>query len=162
MALELRLLRSFLVVYEERHFGRAAQRLQLTQPALTRQVQTLEARIGAPLLLRLPRGVEPTEAGSVLATHARRVIAESERALEQTRRAARGEYSHLAVGFIASAADRTMAPLLGALRDHHPGVTLSLTERTWAVQTDGLENGWDDVAFVRDLPPESPWRALEL
>src|SRR4051812_34654299 len=123
MVLDLRLLRSFLAVHEERHLGRAAERLNLTQPALTRQMQALEARVGVQLLHRLPRGMEPTEAGKVLAAHGRRLLAESDRALDQTRRAARGEYGHLAIGFIASAAGRTMAPLLHDLRDRHPGVT---------------------------------------
>jgi DNA-binding transcriptional LysR family regulator len=68
----------------------------------------------------------------------------------------------VAIGFIASAADLSMAPLLRALRHRHPGVTFSLTERPWAVQADGLQSGWDDVAFVRDLPPQAPWRAIEL
>src|SRR4051794_10082733 len=152
MALELRLLRSLLAVAEERHLHRAAERLSLSQPALSRQMQTLEARVGAPLLVRQPRGVELTEAGRVLVADARRLVVESDRALDRTRRAARGELGHVSIGFIASAADRVMAPLLRTFVDRYPGVSFSLTERAWTQQVEGLETGADDVAFVRDLP----------
>src|SRR4051812_7250681 len=120
MDLELRLLRSLLVVADERHLGRAAARLAITQPALSRQMQTLEARVEAPLLVRLPRGVELTEAGRVLAADARRLVDDSDRALDRARRAGRGDLGHLRIGFIASAADRLMAPLLRRLADRSP------------------------------------------
>src|SRR3954453_8803301 len=98
MTLELRLLRSLVVVAEERHLHRAAARLHLSQPALTRQVQTLEERVGAPLLVRLPRGVDLTEAGRVLAADARRLVVDADRALDRARRAARGELGHNSIG----------------------------------------------------------------
>src|SRR3954452_6055434 len=99
MELELRLLRSFLAVADHGHVGRAAADVGLTQPALTRQIQTLESRVGVPLFLRVPRGVELTEAGRVLVQAARRLVADSERALARSQRAGRGELGHVAVGF---------------------------------------------------------------
>jgi DNA-binding transcriptional LysR family regulator len=155
MDLDLRLLRSFLVVAEERHLHRAAARVAISQPGLSRQMQTLEALVGTPLLVRLPRGVELTEAGRVL-------VDDGDRALDRARRAGRGELGHVAIGFLASAADRLMAPLLRRLLDRHPDVTFSLTERSWAQQSEGLETGADDVAFVRDVAADDGWELLSL
>ncbi len=162
MELDLRLLRSFLVVAEVGHVGRAAERLTLTQPALTRQIQRLEASVEAPLFTRGPRGVALTEAGRVFAGEAQRLVTESSRALDRTRRAARGETGHIAIGFIASAAASPMTPLLRALRERHPGIAFTLTERRWRDALEGLRNREDDVAFVRDLPESSPWARLDL
>src|SRR5215211_5172795 len=99
MVLELRLVESYLAVADERHYGRAAARLQLSQPALSRQVQEREARVGARLLERGPAGVALTEAGRVLRAEGERLVAHSRRALETTRRAAAGELGHLSIGF---------------------------------------------------------------
>jgi DNA-binding transcriptional LysR family regulator len=162
MELELHLLRSLLVVAEEGHVGRAARRLSITQPALSRQIQRLEGRIGAPLFDRGPRGVRLTEAGRVLISDARRLLDESDRAIERARSATRGELGHISIGFLASAADRAMAPVLRALRDRHPGISFSLTERPWRTQLDGLASGADDVAFVREVPAGTPWPTLSL
>jgi DNA-binding transcriptional LysR family regulator len=161
MELELRLVRSFLAVAEERHFGRAAARLHLSQPALSRQVQELESRVGARLLDRDSTGVRLTEAGRVLRADGERLIAQGARALDRARRAAAGEIGHLAIGFLGSAADSVLAPLLRALREAHPGIAFTLTERPWTEQTAGLDSGEDDVAFVRDLE-SATWATYEL
>jgi DNA-binding transcriptional LysR family regulator len=162
MDLDVRLLRSFLAVVEERHLHRAAARVAISQPGLSRQMQALEARVGTPLLVRLPRGVELTEAGRVLADDARRLVDDADRALDRAQRAGRGELGHIAIGFIASAADRLMAPLLRRLLDRHPDVTFSLAERLWTHQLEGLASGADDVAFVRDMAPDDRWELLAL
>jgi DNA-binding transcriptional LysR family regulator len=162
MDLELRLVRSFIAVAEERHFGRAAVRLHLSQPALSRQVRELEARVGGPLLERGPAGVRLTDAGRVLLAEGEQLVAHADRALDRTQRAARGEVGHLRIGFLGSTADRTLAPLLRAMRDTYPEVTFTLTERFWPDRMAGLENDEDDVALVRDVPPGGPWRTVTL
>jgi len=161
MELELRLLRSFVTVATEGHFGRAAKRLNITQPALTRQIQDLEARVGAAVLIRRPRDLELTEAGRVLLGEAERLLAHSRRALERTRRTAHGDSGHLCLGFVASASD-VLAQLVRLTRERYPGITFTFNERAWLEQTAGLESGEDDVAFLRDIPPSAPWRRLEL
>jgi DNA-binding transcriptional LysR family regulator len=162
MTLSLRLVRSFIAVAEERHFGRAAVRLHLSQPALSRQIRDLEARVGGTLLERGPAGVGLTDAGQVLLAEGERLVAHADRALDRARRAACGEVGHLRIGFLGSTADRTLAPLLSAMRDAYPEVTFTLTERFWPDRMAGLENGEDDVALVRDVPAGAPWRTLTL
>ena len=88
--LELTHLRYFVVVAEELHFGRAAERLHISQPPLTQQIQRLEARIGSALFKRTTRKTELTDAGHVLLDSARGVLQEASRANQSTRRVARG------------------------------------------------------------------------
>ena len=83
MAIELRLLRYFVSVAAERHVGRAAARLYISQPALSQQIRALEAQVGVPLFVRHPRGVELTEAGEALLLEARTLLSRSDR-LEST------------------------------------------------------------------------------
>lgn len=161
MELEPRLLRALVTVAEERHFGRAAARMYVTQPTLTRQVHALEALIGAQLLQRLPTGVVPTEPGRVLLGRARQLLADGERALDETRQVAHGRAGHLSIGFLTSAAE-ILGPLVRDARERDPGVAFTFTERAWAEQTEGLESGQDDLAFVRDLPATAPWQRRQL
>ncbi|MBF8189952.1 LysR family transcriptional regulator [Nonomuraea sp. K274] len=159
---DLRLIRSFLAVAEESHVGRAAERLHVSQPTLSRQVQALEAQVGAVLLIRGPHGVSLTEAGRELMVEGERLLAQSGRALDRARRAARGDLGHLSVGFVGSALDAVVS-LLGEMRLRHVGVAFTLTERPFREQTAGLATGEDDVAFVRDEnAADSAWRLVEL
>src|ERR1700754_1713770 len=96
---ELRLLRYFVAVAEERHFGRAAQRLRMAQPPLSRQIQSLERELGLILFQRTRRGVELTPAGSAFLDGARRIFAEADRAIIEARRANSGETGRLVVGY---------------------------------------------------------------
>jgi DNA-binding transcriptional LysR family regulator len=161
MDLELRLLRSFVTVAAEGHFGRAAKRLNITQPALTRRIHDLEARVGAAVFIRRPRDLELTEAGRVLLGEAERLLAHSQRALERTRRTAHGDSGHLFLGFVASVSD-ALAQLVRLTRARYPGITFTFSERAWLEQSAGLESGEDDAAFMRDIPPDAPWQRLEL
>jgi DNA-binding transcriptional LysR family regulator len=102
--LDLRLLRSFVAVAEELHFGHAARRLYMSQPALSVQIRKLEQLVGVQLLRRTSRRVELTPAGAVLLEEARRVLVSAERAFEATRRAASGAGGRFVVGFVAGAA----------------------------------------------------------
>jgi DNA-binding transcriptional LysR family regulator len=161
MELEFRLLRSFVTVASEGHFGRAAERLNITQPALTRRIHDLEARIGAAVFIRRPRDLELTEAGRVLLGEAERLLAQSRRALERTRRTAHGDSGHLSLGFVASVSD-ALAQLVRLARERYPGITFTFSERAWLEQSAGLGSGEDDAAFMRDVPPDAPWQRLEL
>ncbi|HSU13921.1 LysR substrate-binding domain-containing protein [Longimicrobium sp.] len=150
---ELRHLRYFVAVAEELHFGRAAERLGIQQPPLTQQIQRLEAVVGAPLLVRRPR-VQLTEAGRVLLAHARRLIAQADRGMDEARRAARGESGVLAVGFAASTLPALLATAIRAFRDAAPGVELRLRELPSAAHAAALRDGTIDVSVAREPPPE--------
>lgn len=153
----MRLLRSFVVVAEELHFSRAAERLRVSQPALSRQIRDLERRIGAELLVRDTRTVALTECGRLLQREATRLLADLDRTVERVRGAGRGDVGHLFVGVIGSSIESFVVPTLQTVRRRHPGLTFTLIDRPWVEQAAGLENGDDDLAFVRDLPPGAPW-----
>ncbi|WP_241176756.1 LysR family transcriptional regulator, partial [Serratia marcescens] len=127
--IELRRLRAFVTVVEEGNITRAAERLFIQQPPLTRLLQGLEDELGVTLLQRLPRGVRVTEAGGVLFEEARALLARAERLREAVQRAARGEQGHIAIGFTSSAALHPFVPnLLRRYRDILPGITTQLEE----------------------------------
>ncbi|MCY0855546.1 LysR family transcriptional regulator [Cupriavidus sp. D39] len=108
--IELRRLRAFVVLAEEGHVTRAAERLGMQQPPLTRLLRGLEEELGVLLMRRLPRGVRPTEAGLALLEEARAVLARAEGVADVVRRAAAGEQGRLAVGFTSSAALHPLCP----------------------------------------------------
>lgn len=146
--LDARRLRYFVAVAESLHFGRAAASLRISQPPLTRQIQLLEHEIGTLLLRRSKRRVELTDAGQYLLGEARRMLAESERVAERTRRAATGDTGHLTLGFI-SAVDYSVLPgMLSVYRKSFPGVTLDLRELTSDVQLDMLREGRIDAGML--------------
>src|SRR5258707_1227417 len=102
--MELRHLRYFVAVAEEEHYGRAAQRLRVAQPALSRQIQDLEREIGFQLFDRLPRGVRLSAAGRALLEDARLILRQVNEATMRAERVARGLAGNLRVGFTESAA----------------------------------------------------------
>ena len=150
---ELRHLRYFVAVAEELHFGRAAERLGIQQPPLTQQIQRLEAAVGAPLLVRRPR-VRLTPAGEVLLAHARRLLAQAGRGVEEARRAARGQAGVLTVGFAASTLPTLLAGAIRAFRDAAPGVELRLRELPSAAQGAALRDQAIDLGVSREPAAE--------
>jgi DNA-binding transcriptional LysR family regulator len=130
MEIDLRRLRYFIAVAEELHFGRAARRLNISQPPLSVQIRTLEQEIGTSLLMRSQRRVSLTEPGRVLLDEARRLIGQAEAALVRTRRAARGEFGQLAIGFVSTVDYSILPPLVQRFRAAHPDVALTLRELT--------------------------------
>jgi DNA-binding transcriptional LysR family regulator len=146
--IDQRRLRYFVAVAEELHFGRAARRLNLSQPPLSVQIRELEREIGAPLLLRSQRRVELTPAGRVLLDEARRLIAQTDSAVALTRRAARGEIGHLSIGFVSTADYSLLPPLVRRFRARHPDVALTLRELTGDRQLALLAGGELDLGLA--------------
>ena len=140
-ALEPRLLRAFIAVAEELHFGRAAVRLHMTQPPLSVQIRKLEDSVGARLLERSRRHVALTEAGAFFLTRARHLLAEGSRSVAETARIARGEAGVLSVGYTATATYEILPPLVRAFATRAPGVRLELVELRSPLQAEALRSG---------------------
>lgn len=148
--LELRRLHAFVAIAEAGHITRAAERLGMQQPPLTRLLQGLEAELGVTLFERLPRGVRPTTAGLALLAEAREVLERADRVPEVVRRAARGELGRLAIGFTSSAALHPFVPrVLRQFRETLPGVSVVLEEAGTGELVDALAHERLDAAFVR-------------
>lgn len=148
--IELRRLRALVAVVEEGHVTRAAERLGMWQPPLTRLLRGLETELGVLLVHRMQRGVRPTEAGKALLEEARAVLARAEGVAQAVRRAARGEQGRLAVGFTSSAALHPFVPaVIRTLREAQPGVSIVLEEAGTGELVDALLHERLDAAFVR-------------
>lgn len=148
--MELRHLRYFLAVAEERNFTRAAARVGIGQPPLSQQIRDLEAEVGAPLFHRVPHGAELTEAGKAFLEVATGILAQADQAKTAALRAARGETGRLRVGFTGSAAFNPVVPgRIRAYRRACPGVDLSLSERNTVQLIEALHKGDIDIGFIR-------------
>lgn len=150
LIIELRHLRYFIAVAEELHFTRAAERLCIGQPPLSHSIAQLEAEIGALLFARTKRSVQLTEAGKLLLTDARRILALADTAAQSARAAATGHAGELRIGFTSST---PLTPLFSALinayRQQFPAVRLTLLEMTTQHQLVALQQKTLDLAFVR-------------
>ena len=144
-------LAGFVAVAEELHFGRAAERLNMTQPPLSRQIQKLEKTVGAELLERDNRRVELTPAGRAFLDEARRLMALAERAPVTARRIASGRSGLLRIGFTAASGFSVLGPLLEKIAGILPDVDLDLQELVTGDQILGLQTGELDVGLAR--PP---------
>ena len=164
VVMELRHLRCFVAVAEERHFGRAAEGLYIAQSAVSQQVKRLEEELGVQLLVRNKRRVSLTDTGRAFFEEARRTLEQAEKAAEVARRASRGQVGQLAVGFFGPATYGVLPNLLGDYRKRFPDVELRLYEWTTAKQVEELRYGNIQVGFVRgptrdeELIVEHVWR----
>jgi DNA-binding transcriptional LysR family regulator len=147
--MELRHLRYFVTVADELHFGRAAARLGIAQPPLSRQIQNLEAELGFPLFDRSRRRIELSSAGAVLLAHARTLLESVETAVREARRTHAGERGRVAVGYPSSLAYTGLVGLLRAFREEFPDVELTVRELSLAEQLEAIKSGALDVGFVR-------------
>ena len=155
--MELRHLRYFIAVGEEEHFGRAAERLRVVQPALTRQIQQLEEEIGCSLFERLKRGVRLTEAGRSFLEEARRFLSDLERGVERTRLVAQGKVGRLRIGFTDGATYSGEFPsILRDFRDKWPDVRLDLFPSNSVAMGEQLREQRLDIGFVYELPTDLP------
>jgi DNA-binding transcriptional LysR family regulator len=156
--MELRLLRSFLVLAEQRHFGRAARALHLSQPALTKQIRQLEETVKARLFVRGARGSQLTPIGLLFADEATSLLRHADAVLERAQRAASGDLGELRIGF--GVATRLLVPrVVSRFRRTHPKVHVALQDMSTPAQLDALERGALDVGFVR-LPAEGRLKIL--
>jgi DNA-binding transcriptional LysR family regulator len=154
IAMELRLLRSFQVLAEQGHFGRAARARHISQPALTKQVRQLEEEVGGPLFVRGRQGSQLTAAGRLFAEEVGPLLRHADRVLERARRASRGEVGELRLGF--GIATRLLVPrLVSRFRRIFPEVEVTLQDTSTPAQLEALAAGALDVGFVR-LPVERP------
>jgi DNA-binding transcriptional LysR family regulator len=146
---ELRHLRYFLIVAEELHFTRAANRIGIAQPPLSQQIQQLEEMLGAQLFVRRPR-VKLTAAGEALLSVARRTLAQIEQGFQEVQRVDQGEGGTLLVGFATSTLLGPLPEIIQTYRKRYPQVRLSLSELSTAQQQKALDNGTLEVGFLRE------------
>jgi DNA-binding transcriptional LysR family regulator len=155
--MELRHLRYFVAVGEEQHYGRAALRLRVAQPALSRQIQDLEEEVGFELFERLPRGVKLTAAGKLFLEDARRILQEVNEAAARAERVARGQSGTLRVGFTESASWRGVVPeSFRRFREIHPDAELQLQPLPSLVQLEAIRSGRLDAGFLFNVPKADP------
>jgi DNA-binding transcriptional LysR family regulator len=141
-------LKAFLVSMEEGSLNRAAARLRMSQSALTRQMQALEAEIGGPLFERTTSGVRPTDAGHALASSLPRVLADYDAVIAEARRLARGQRDWVRIGYLGSAAQTFLNPALAELRRAHPEVKVKLLDLSPGEQIAALRKGEIDLALI--------------
>jgi len=147
--MELRHLRYFIAVGEEQHYGRAAARLRLAQPALSRQIQDLEGEIGFKLFERLPRGVKLSDAGKTFLGEARRILLEVDEATTRARRVALGESGTLRVGFVESISWHGVVPESFRLfRQHQTDAELQLHPLSSQDQVEAIRSRRLDAGFL--------------
>lgn len=153
--MELRHLRYFLTAAETLHFGRAATRLGIAQPPLSRQIRDLEDEIGTPLFHRNARGVILTDAGVVFAQKSAEIMAATKEAVTDARDAAAGRVGRLVIGFIPSLAYSLLPEVLPGFKRLHPDVTVSLREIAITDKESALLSEHIDVGLYRP-PPRHP------
>lgn len=156
--MELRQLRYFVAVAEELHFRRAAERLHISQPPLSHQIQALEAEMGCLLLARTRRRVELTPAGAAFLRDARAILAELDAAVATARQIHAGQTGRLRINFVGSALLSIVPGAVQRLRDARPEVEVELRERPTVDQVRAVLDGVVDLGLVR--PPIEPHRDL--
>ncbi|TKK78080.1 LysR family transcriptional regulator [Kribbella jiaozuonensis] len=153
--MELRQLRSFVVVAEEMNVGRAATRLHLTQPSLSRQIAALERDLGVELFARVKKRFVMTAAGETFLAEAQDLLRRSDEAVRAAQRTQRGELGSLRLRFVQSATFEPLPQILGAFRQAYPDVVLDLESMTTLRQTEALRDGRIDVGLLRPTVPAS-------
>lgn len=152
MDIELRHLRYFVAVAEERSFTKAADRLRVGQPAVSRTVQQLERRLGVRLLARGTRLVEPTRAGLAALDHARELLAGLDDLVQEARGTSRGLEGELNLGLVHDV-HHVVAELVTGYRRHHPGVTVTLWVGSRRDVLNEVDKGGTDVMLTWGDPP---------
>jgi DNA-binding transcriptional LysR family regulator len=155
MALEIRLLRQLLTLHEHGNFARAARHLGITQPALSRSVQSLEARLGTRLFDRGREGVVPTDVGKLLLQLARPIVNESHEAERQLRQLVSAHSGQVRIGAGPYPADISVGQAVGILSRRRPGARIDLSVGDWSRVIDRLFDGDLDVAIAETSEVES-------
>jgi len=154
--IDLRSLRQFVTLAHELHFGRAAERLHMTQPPLTLAIQKLEASLGVLLFERSQRRVALSTAGRALLELAEPLLRQAEAIPAQVQAAASGSRGHLRLGFVSTVGYGDMPQWLRSFRERHPEVTVQLREATLDVQLQAFERQDLDAGFVIHAPGAAP------
>lgn len=149
--LDLKLLKCFVVLAEELHFGRAAERLHISQPPLSLKIRALEKQLGVQLFQRSSRRVELTHSGQILLGDAQRVLRDAEQLVKLAGSLESGEAGTLAIGFNALLAYRLLPQLVAAFAERYPGVKLTLHEMVSSEQVAALAERQIDIGLLR--PP---------
>jgi DNA-binding transcriptional LysR family regulator len=161
MSLDLRQMRYFVALAEELNFGRAASRLHMAQPPLTRQIQAIESQLDSQLFIRTPKGVELTAAGKVLLSEVPTILGMAQRAEERTRLAGGGFIGQLDVGIFGSAVLDVIPRILSRFHQERPLVQIALYNQTKAEQIQALRDRAITVGFNR-LVPDAPDLSVEI
>ena len=141
-------LRLFLVVLEEGSLRRAADRLRISQSAITRQMQSLELDLGARVLIRTSAGVRPTNGGQVLAERAKTLLADFDSTMAEVRRLNREESERLRIGYLASAVQEYLGPALAVLRRAYPKLKVKMLDQTPGEMIIALRQDKIDLALT--------------
>jgi DNA-binding transcriptional LysR family regulator len=155
MTVDDRELRSFVVLAEQLHFGKSANLLHISQPALSKQMKGLEEKIGGPLLVRNRRDVRLTAAGALFYEQGRRIVRDLDALFDAARAAVRGEAGTLRVAVGIATIHSLVPPALRRFREAHPGVDVQVGDLSTPRQIDALLAGELDVGFLR-LPLQRP------
>jgi DNA-binding transcriptional LysR family regulator len=148
-AVKLHQLRYFVTVAEELHFGRAASRLRMAQPPLSRQIRELEDELATRLFNRTSRGVELTDAGRILLEESRTALAQVDRAAQAARRAGQGEIGQLLVGVVPTVDTQVFTRILRTFSARYPSVQVVIRSLNTATQLQGLRTGTLQAGFLR-------------
>ncbi|MEN8716188.1 MAG: LysR substrate-binding domain-containing protein [Verrucomicrobiales bacterium] len=149
-------LECFLAVAEELSFTRAAERLHLAQPPLSRHIRQLEEKLGVELFQRSRRKVSITAAGKAFREEAQEILARIRRAGDAAKRAAAGETEHLHIGFVSAVLSKELVELFCRFRNAHPNTRLNLHDRLPSEQIQELTNGDLDIGFIGIAPEKLP------
>ena len=141
-------IRLFVVILEEGSLRRAADRLRISQSAITRQIQSLELDLGCRVLERTSAGVSPTEGGRALAKRAKTLLADYDSTMAEIRRLGRGESGQLRIGYIASAVQEYLGPALAVVRHTHPKLKIKMLDQSPAEMIVALRQGKIDLALT--------------
>lgn len=147
--MELRVLRSFVALAEDLHFGRASKRLGIVQPALSMQIKALEQELGVKLFIRDRHHVELSPAGLQFLPGARATIEQAQRAVAQAQAGERGEIGRLRIGFVSSVLPWYLPTLIREMRERHPKIELDLKDMPTPDQLRSLGEKQIDFGFVR-------------
>lgn len=164
--MDLRQIRHFLAVADELHFGRAADRLGMTQPPLSQSIRLLEEDLGTRLFTRTKRSVALTPTGLLWLPHARRLLSDAEALPQTAARLSRGEIGSLRLSFVSTAVYGVLPALVGRYKDAYPEIDVSLREATSDVQIQALLDGETDAGLIipppgHRLPPPLTYRCVQ-
>lgn len=149
---DIKILKSFISVAKHKSFSAAARELHTVQPAISRHVSGLEAELGVSLFVRNSRDVVITEAGEQLLNDANKIIALTEQATTNVKRAHIGQIGSLTIAHLSSACLTFMAAIVRSYKEKYPNVHVTLIEMTATEQIEALKNERIDIAFSRPLP----------